>query len=236
MEAKLKAASRDGNPGGDAPGFPFEPPEWIQRPELAALASDAWGCEVRPNETEPGINQPWHWITIPLMGMTMGEIFYVADLAKDCAEDGVYEFMFVAPASPITAAAGARPHTRCHSHGFFHEKIFSGIRPSPARSERWSAALPLEAGQDAGRVPARRPGRHHRAAHRAEDERDPRPASHRREQGRRERQRRYRGSRKLGSRRLHAARALIGVRGEPDAFQPPRLRPDQGPPRRRRRC
>src|ERR671936_776412 len=107
MEAKLEAGSWDGYPGGDAPGFGFETLEWIQRTELAALASDTWGCEVRPNETEPGINQPWHWITIPIMGMTMGEIFYVADLAKDCAEDGVYEFMFVAPALPITGAVGS---------------------------------------------------------------------------------------------------------------------------------
>ena len=75
--------------------------------ELAALASDTWGCEVRPNETEPGINQPWHWITIPIMGMTMGEIFQVKELADDCAADGVYEFLFVAPAIPITGAVGS---------------------------------------------------------------------------------------------------------------------------------
>jgi kynurenine formamidase len=107
MEAKLEAGSWDGYPGGDAPGFGFETLEWIQRTELAALASDTWGCEVRPNETEPGINQPWHWITIPLMGMTMGEIFYLKDLAEDCAADGVYEFLFVAPALPITGAVGS---------------------------------------------------------------------------------------------------------------------------------
>ena len=63
--------------------------------------------EVRPNESEAGINQPWHWITIPIMGMTMGEIFYVKDLADDCAKDGIYEFMFVAPAIPITGAVGS---------------------------------------------------------------------------------------------------------------------------------
>jgi hypothetical protein len=62
---------------------------------------------VRPNNTEGGINQPWHWITIPIMGMTMGEIFYLKDLAEDCAADGVYEFMFVAPAIPITGAVGS---------------------------------------------------------------------------------------------------------------------------------
>ena len=107
MEAKLDAGSWDGYPGGDAPGFSFETLEWIQRTELAALASDTWGCEVRPNETEGGINQPWHWITIPMMGMTMGEIFYVKELAEDCAADKVYEFLFVAPAIPITGAVGS---------------------------------------------------------------------------------------------------------------------------------
>ena len=75
MERCQKAGSWDGYPGGDAPGFAFETLEWIKRTELAALASDTWGCEVRPNESEEGINQPWHWITIPIMGMTMGEIF-----------------------------------------------------------------------------------------------------------------------------------------------------------------
>jgi kynurenine formamidase len=107
MEAKLAAGSWDGYPGGDAPGFSFETLQWIHAGEIAAIASDTWGCEVRPNETEPGINQPWHWITIPIMGITMGEIFYVADLAMDCAADGVCEFLFVAPAIPITGAVGS---------------------------------------------------------------------------------------------------------------------------------
>jgi kynurenine formamidase len=107
MERCLKAGSWDGYPGGDAPGFSFESLNWIQRTEIAALASDTWGCEVRPNESEQGINQPWHWITIPIMGLTMGEIFHVADLADDCAADKVYEFMFVAPAIPITGAVGS---------------------------------------------------------------------------------------------------------------------------------
>ena len=32
---------------------------------------------------------------------------YLKDLAEDCAADGVYEFMFVAPAIPITGAVGS---------------------------------------------------------------------------------------------------------------------------------
>jgi len=107
MEAKLAAGNWDGYPGGDAPGFSFETLDWIQDHEIAAIASDTWGCEVRPNESEAGINQPWHWITIPIMGLTMGEIFFVADLASDCAADNVYEFLFVAPAIPITGAVGS---------------------------------------------------------------------------------------------------------------------------------
>jgi kynurenine formamidase len=107
METKLKEESWDGYPGGDAPGFSFETLEWIQDKQIAGLASDTWGCEVRPNESEEGINQPWHWITIPIMGLTMGEIFYLKELAEDCAEDNTYEFMFVAPALPITGAVGS---------------------------------------------------------------------------------------------------------------------------------
>ena len=62
---------------------------------------------MRPNESEDGINQPWHWITIPIMGMTMGEIFQLKELADDCEQDKVYEFLFVAPAIPITGAVGS---------------------------------------------------------------------------------------------------------------------------------
>ena len=58
-------------------------------------------------KAEAGINQPWHWITIPIMGMTMGEIFNLKELADDCAADKVYEFLFVAPAIPITGAVGS---------------------------------------------------------------------------------------------------------------------------------
>jgi len=82
MERCQKAGSWDGYPGG-------------------------WGCEVRPNQSEEGINQPWHWITIPIMGMTMGEIFNLKELADDCEQDKVYEFLFVAPAIPITGAVGS---------------------------------------------------------------------------------------------------------------------------------
>jgi kynurenine formamidase len=107
MEAKLAAGSWDGYPGGDAPGLAFSTLTWIRERELAAVATDTWGCEVRPNRSVSSVSQPWHWIAIPIIGLTVGEIFYLADLADDCREDGVYEFMFAGPALPITGAVGS---------------------------------------------------------------------------------------------------------------------------------
>lgn len=92
--------------GGASPGLRFETAEWLHAREVAAIATDTWGCEVIPNETNITF-QPWHLVVIPMMGITMGEIFYLEELAKDCAADGVYEFLFVAPTLPITGAVGS---------------------------------------------------------------------------------------------------------------------------------
>jgi kynurenine formamidase len=106
VEAKLRDGNWDGYAGGDAPGLAFETLDWLHKKELAAIATDTWGVEVRPNESDEA-NQPWHWISIPIMGLTVGEIFDLGALAKDCAEDKRYEFMFVAPALPVTGAVGS---------------------------------------------------------------------------------------------------------------------------------
>ena len=41
------------------------------------------------------------------MGLLIGEIFELEELAEDCAKDAVYEFLFVAPPLPITGAVGS---------------------------------------------------------------------------------------------------------------------------------
>lgn len=106
MQAKMTQKSWDGYPGGDAPGLAFETLDWLHRRRVAAVATDTWGVEVRPNATTDA-NQPWHWVSIPNMGLSVGEIFYLDELAKDCARDQRYEFMFVGPALPVTGAVGA---------------------------------------------------------------------------------------------------------------------------------
>ncbi|PPR12870.1 MAG: hypothetical protein CFH42_01846 [Alphaproteobacteria bacterium MarineAlpha12_Bin1] len=107
MERCLDVGSWDGYAGGDAAGLAFETLDWIFEKKIAGYASDTWGNEVRPCETDENINQPWHWIAIPIMGLTMGEIWYLKDLADDCEADKIYEFMFVGPALPITGAVGS---------------------------------------------------------------------------------------------------------------------------------
>jgi kynurenine formamidase len=106
LEAKVVAKTWDGYSGGDAPGLAFETLDWLHAKQVAGIATDTWGVEVRPNQTTEAA-QPWHWIAIPIIGLTVGEIFNLTELSRDCAEDGRYEFLFVAPALPITGAVGS---------------------------------------------------------------------------------------------------------------------------------
>lgn len=92
--------------GGDAPGLTIETAQWLHEKEIAAVATDTWGVEVRPNAT-PDCTQPWHVIVIPNMGLLMGEMFDLELLAEDCAKDKVYEFLFVGPPMPLTGAVGS---------------------------------------------------------------------------------------------------------------------------------
>jgi kynurenine formamidase len=106
QEACLASGDWTGYAGGDAPGLAFETCYWIRQHDIAAICADTWGCEVRPNETTEA-NQPWHWVVIPAIGIAMGEIYYVKELAEDCAADGVYEFFFCAPPLNLPGGAGS---------------------------------------------------------------------------------------------------------------------------------
>lgn len=106
QERCLAKGDWTGYAGGDSPGYAFETAYWIKQHDIAAICSDTWGCEVRPNQTDEA-NQPWHWVVIPAIGISMGEIFYVKELAEDCAADGIYEFFFTAPPMHLPGAAGS---------------------------------------------------------------------------------------------------------------------------------
>ncbi|MEK7879282.1 MAG: cyclase family protein, partial [candidate division NC10 bacterium] len=103
---RLKEKNWGPFPAGDAPGISFTTAPWIYEKSIAGIASDTWGVEVRPNELA-GSFQPAHLVLLVNMGLLIGEIFSLEDLATDCAADKVYEFMFVAPPLPITGAVGS---------------------------------------------------------------------------------------------------------------------------------
>ncbi len=92
--------------GGPAPGLALDAAPWIFERELAAVATDTWGMEVLPNQTED-VFQPLHIILIVSMGLLVGEIFDLEALAADCAADGTYEFLLSAPPLPITGGVGS---------------------------------------------------------------------------------------------------------------------------------
>jgi kynurenine formamidase len=106
MERCLSEGKWGNYAGGDAPGVKFENCYWSHEKQIAAICSDTWGVEVRPNETTD-VQQPWHWVVIPAIGLTMGEMFYVKELAEACAADGNYEFLFTGPPLVITGGTGS---------------------------------------------------------------------------------------------------------------------------------
>jgi len=91
--------------GGSAPGLSLHTAPWLHEREVAAIVSDTWGVEVRPNEIDHF--QPLHTVALVHMGLAFGEIFDLDALAADCAADGRYEFMLAASPLPITGAVGS---------------------------------------------------------------------------------------------------------------------------------
>lgn len=92
--------------GGAAPGLSFTSAGWLHRTEIAGIATDTWGFEVRPNEFDHAF-QPLHQVAIPHIGLLIGEMWDLEDLAADCAQDGVHEFFLTAAPLPITGAVGS---------------------------------------------------------------------------------------------------------------------------------
>lgn len=106
---RLARARREGwgeYAGGPAPGLSFSTAGWLHGKEIAAIATDTWGVEVRPNEFDQAF-QPLHQIAIPHLGLLLGEMWDLDELAGHCAADGVYEFWLTAAPLPITGAVGS---------------------------------------------------------------------------------------------------------------------------------
>jgi kynurenine formamidase len=100
---------REGSPEAymaSQPGLTQACAEWIHDRDLAALGCDNWGVEVQPSDAGDAF-LPLHCILIRDMGMPLGEILDLEELAADCADDGVWEFLFSAPPLKVTNGVGS---------------------------------------------------------------------------------------------------------------------------------
>jgi kynurenine formamidase len=106
---RLARARREGwgdYAGGASPGLSFTTADWLHVTEIAGVATDTWGFEVRPNEFAVAF-QPLHQVAIPHIGLFLGEMWDLDALAADCAADGVWDFLLTAAPLPVTGAVGA---------------------------------------------------------------------------------------------------------------------------------
>lgn len=81
--------------------------EFLWNLHLAAVAADNPGLDAWPPTPERG----WmHFQLLPLLGMPIGELWYLEELAEDCAGDGVYEFMLTSAPLNLPGGVGSPPN------------------------------------------------------------------------------------------------------------------------------
>jgi kynurenine formamidase len=91
--------------GGPAPGLSLEMAQWLHDHDVALVASDTWGVEVRPNEID--MFQPLHVVSLVHSGIIFGENFVLDALASACAHERRWEFQLCLAPLPITGACGS---------------------------------------------------------------------------------------------------------------------------------
>jgi kynurenine formamidase len=80
--------------------------EYLWNSHATAIAADTYAVEVSPFEATAGAGPTGflHRLLIGQFGMALGELWWLDDLAADCAADGVYAAFFVS--APMNAPGG----------------------------------------------------------------------------------------------------------------------------------
>jgi kynurenine formamidase len=89
-----------------SPGLSMQSVPWLRQRDVAAVATDTLVFEVFPGERDD-LFLPVHMLHLVDMGLTQGQNFVLDELAADCADDGVYEFLLEASPQPFTNAVGS---------------------------------------------------------------------------------------------------------------------------------
>lgn len=96
------------------PGLGLDCAAWLRERDVAAVCADNWGIEVvrvdadgREHGEDQSLNMTVHMVLLRDVGMPLGELFDLEELASACAEDGRWDFLFCAPPLPIPGAVGS---------------------------------------------------------------------------------------------------------------------------------
>jgi kynurenine formamidase len=81
---------------------------WLWNHGVAGVAADNPALESWPPRPESG--DFMHWRLIPLLGMPIGELWWLDDLAGACAADGSYEFFFTSAPLNVPGGVGSPPN------------------------------------------------------------------------------------------------------------------------------
>lgn len=87
---------------GPQTGIGIDVVPWIHENRIAAMAADNLGLEALPNK-----DVSVHGAMLKDLGVYMGEIWWLEELAADCATDGRYEFFLAAQPLHIPGAVGS---------------------------------------------------------------------------------------------------------------------------------
>lgn len=95
---------------GPQPGLSPEVVPWIKEMDVAAMAADNIGLEALPGGMAVGLRGDrvnLHGALLKDLGVYIGEIWWLEELAADCAKDGRYEFFLAAQPLNIPGAVGS---------------------------------------------------------------------------------------------------------------------------------
>ncbi len=93
----------------DSPGLSTHTIRWIRDHDCGAVFTDTYVYEVWPPQDWAAM-MVVHMIHLRDMGQVQGQNFDFESLARTCAGDGVYEFLFTGHPEPFTGAASAPLH------------------------------------------------------------------------------------------------------------------------------
>jgi kynurenine formamidase len=101
-----QAGTWEGYLGSSAPGLGVSAADYICPRGAVAVASDTAVGEAIPFETAD-IRLPLHVLLLVNAGIYLGEMWDLENLAEDCAAEGTYDCLLVAPPLPVTGAVGS---------------------------------------------------------------------------------------------------------------------------------